>query len=182
MRIPSFGLIAQTQDKVELLSTLFLTLVFWACTTSANTNCGSKLYIEGEAGVLTLEEKLELLDEQFIVSLSQSVCEDPATGADVSGASSNGGSKQENRTGAAGQNRIGEGETSVALDENLVATARLPAAGLSSEQQLVNGKQEEELSIADNNEELRRQIQDLISNEESPEIRRQLEAKLKELE
>ena len=177
----SFGSIEQSQNQEALFATLLLALLFWTCTTNANINCGSKPYFESESGGLTLEEKLELLDEQFIVSLSKSECEDPFSGADVSDMRSGGLSGQASRTSGVSQNRIEEGEASVALDENLVAATQRASVGFSNEQQLLNGKQEEELLIADNEEELRRQIQELVDNEKNPEIRRQLEEKLKEL-
>lgn len=170
------------------LRNILICSLLWPSALIAEADCITKTYFESEEGVLTEEEQVMLLDKQFIVSLSNKVeCDNAASNSSGEGstAEATAGGQEKAQGGNASRNRLQEGESSTALDGDLIPRESKAADGFDSstaeQQQGSNGKQEEELLAADNDLELRRQIQELIKNEKNEKVKEQLQKRLKEL-
>lgn len=167
-------------------SNMLIFLLLWPAMLTADSNCITKTYFESEGGVLTKEEQLMLLDRQFIVSLSnKNECENSLSNSSSEGSTVDASAGGQGQGGNASRNRIQEGESSIALGADLNPSELSVAGDLDSsiadQQQGSNGAREEELLAADNDLELRRQIQELIKNEKNEKVKEQLQKRLKEL-
>lgn len=175
--------VSLARRRLVLAGALLCSFVFWNGEINADSDCGAVPFFESEKAVLTREEKLALLDKQFIISTSKKTnCQDTSAQSAATGASPETMRTQGSRAEAVSPNRLETGDLSTALDKNLNPRDQVSSADISDAGQGSNGKQEEKLSAADNDAELRRQIQELIDNEENPQIKAQLEQQLRELQ